>query len=170
MSLQGITMIKLILIFLQALSFTLFFSTSLYADSDTATQQVRIMIPKIAIIDVDNTYAPLQITFDPIRNAGDNFSTTTAIGRYDVTSNIRGLKLYGKTDIDLQSKYNLKLEVNEALSFYRELTTSSQKVSNQNRQAQKDQPLFYRASPVSPNKTIPYGNVDVTITYTLVEP
>ncbi len=147
-----------------------FFATEAFADSDTATQQVRIIIPKIAIIDVDNTYTPLQITFDPVTDAGDNFSMVTATGYYDVTSNIRKLKLYGKTNIDLQSLYNLKLEVNEAGNFYRTLTTTSEKVSNQNRQAQKNQPLYYRASPVSPNRAIPYGNINVTITYTLVEP
>ena len=149
---------------------TAFYPALLFADSDTATQQVRIIIPKIAMIDVDNTHAPLQISFDPITDAGDNFSTATVTGRYDVTSNISGLKLYGKTDINLESHYNLKLEVNEAGSFYRKLTTTSKRVSTQRQQAQHNQPLFYKASPVSPNKTIPYGNIDVTITYTLVEP
>lgn len=147
-----------------------FYPTVILADTATATQQVRIIIPKMAMIDVNNTHAPLQITFDPMTDAGDNFSTTTVTGYYDVTSNIRGLMLYAKTDIDLQNNYNLKLEVNEALSFYRELTTTSQKVSTQSRQAQHDQPLYYKASPVSSNKTIPYGNINVVITYTLVEP
>jgi len=147
-----------------------FYPTVVFADTATATQQVRIIIPKIALIDVDNTYAPLQINFDPITDAGDNFAAATVTGRYDVTSNIRKLKLYAKTDIDLENQYNLKLEVNEAGSFYRTLTTTPQKVSNQNRQAKKDQPLFYRASPAFADKTIPHGNIDVTITYTLVEP
>ena len=151
------------------ISFPLF-STTIFADSDTATQQVRIIIPKIAIIDVDNTHAPLQINFDPMTDAGDNFSTATVTGRYDVTSNIRKLKLYGKTDIDLKNLYNLQLEVNEVGSYYLALSTTSQKVSNQNRQAQKNQPLYYRASPALSNKTIPYGNINVVITYTLVEP
>jgi len=146
------------------------FSTEIFADTDTATQQVRIIIPKIAIIDVDNTHAPLQINFDPMTDAGDNFSTVTVTGHYDVTSNIRGLKLYGKTDIDLKSLYNLQLEVNEAGSYYLPLSTTSQKVSNQNRQARKNQPLNYRARPALSNKAISYGNINVVITYTLVEP
>lgn len=149
---------------------TIVFPSLLQADSDTTTQQLRIIIPKIALIDTNNTHVPLQITFNSMTDAGDNFSTTSAIGYYDVTSNIRKLRLYGKTDIDLVSSYNLKLEVNEVGSFYRELTTSSQRVSNQNRQAQKDQPLYYRASPAVSNKTIPYGNINVIVTYTLVEP
>ena len=123
------------------------------------------------MIDVDNTHAPLQISFDPITDAGDNFSTTTVTGYYDVTSNIRGLKLYGKTDINLKNLYNLQLEVMEVpTTGYKTLTTTSKRVSTQSRQAQHNQPLFYKASPASPNKTIPYGNIDVIITYTLVEP
>jgi len=168
-------MIKLskvsILALIGAIFSVVFYPTVVFADTDTATQQVRIIIPKMAMIDVDNTYAPLQITFDPMTDAGDNFSTTTVTGYYDVTSNIRKLKLYAKTDVDLQNNYNLKLEVMEVSSTgYKILTTTPQKVSNQNRQAQHNQPLYYKASPVSPNKTIPYGNINVIITYTLVEP
>jgi len=165
-------MIKLLIAQLIAIMVGItFYPTNLFADTATATQQVRIIIPKIALIDVDNTHAPLQINFNPMTDAGDNFSTVEVTGHYDVTSNIRRLRLYGKTDTNLESNYNLKLEVMEVPSAgYQTLTTTSQWVSNQNRQAQKDQPLFYRVSPAFSNKTIPYGDIDVTITYTLVEP
>lgn len=149
---------------------TLFYPLNVYADTATATQQVRIIIPKIALIDVSNTHKPLQIHFDPITNSGDNFSTATAIGTYDITSNISKLRLYGQTNIDLKNKHNLTLKVHEARSIYKTLTTSAQQVSLQSSQAQTNQPLTYQASPAFPNTTIPHGNINVTVTYTLVEP
>ena len=148
----------------------LLLSASTFSAEDTTTQPLRVIIPKIALIDVDNTNVPLVINFNPMTDAGDNFATITATSRYDVTSNILGLQLHGKTDIDLANTYNLKLEVNESGSFYRELTTTAQRVSTQSRQAQKNQALNYRASPAVNNKTIPYGSINVTVTYTLVEP
>lgn len=141
-----------------------------FPDEDTATQQLRVIIPKVALIDVSNSDTPFVISFDPITEAGNNFSTATATSTYDVTSNIGALRLYAKTDIDLQSTYNLKLEVNEVGSSFLELTTTAQRVSTQGRQAQKSQPLEYKASPAVSNETIPYGDIDVTVTYTLVEP
>lgn len=140
------------------------------ADTATASQSIRIVIPKIAMIDVSNTREPLQLKFDPITDAGENFAEATVTGSYDVTSNIGRLRLYGQTDIDLESKYNLVLKVHEARNYFAPLSTSPQKVSNQNRQAQFDQPLTYKAAPASPNKMIPHGNIDVKIIYTLVEP
>lgn len=140
------------------------------ADTATASQSVRIIIPKIAMIDVSNTREPLQLKFDPITDAGENFAEATATGLYDVTSNISRLRLYGQTDIDLENKYNLTLKVNEVSNTFVALSTTARKVSTQGHQAQFDQPLAYKASPASPNKMIPHGNIDVKIIYTLVEP
>lgn len=140
------------------------------ADTATASQSIRIIIPKVAMIDVSNTYTPLQLTFDPVSDAGNNFSTATVTGSYDVTSNIARLRLYGQTDVDLENKYNLVLKVHEARNFFATLSTSPQQISSQSRQAQINQPLTYEAAPASPNKTIPHGTIDVKIIYTLVEP
>lgn len=140
------------------------------ADTATASQKIRLIIPKIAMIDVSNTHTPLQIAFEPVTDAGDNFTTTTATGFYDVTSNIGRLRLYGQTDIDLEKQYNLTLQVHEARGYYAPLSTTPEQVSVQSRQAQFNQPLTYRAAPASPNAMIPHGDIDVNIIYTLVEP
>lgn len=140
------------------------------ADTATASQSVRIIIPKIAMIDVSNTHEPLQLKFNPVTDAGENFAETTVTGFYDVTSNIRGLNLYGQTDVDLENKYNLVLKVHEARNYFAPLSTNPQRISSQSYQAKSDQPLTYKASPASPNKMIPHGNIDVKIIYTLVEP
>jgi hypothetical protein len=140
------------------------------ADTATASQSLRLIIPKIAMIDVSNTYTPLQLTFDPVTDAGDNFATATATGFYDVTSNIGRLRLYGQTDIDLENKYNLVLQVHEARNYFAPLSTIPQEVSLQSRQAQFNQPLTYKAEPATPNKMIPHGTIDVKIIYTLIEP
>lgn len=151
------------------LATTLFPALS-YADTATASQSVRIIIPKIAMIDVSNTYTPLQLTFDPVTDAGDNFAEKTVTGFYDVTSNIGSLRLYGQTDIDLENKYNLVLKVHEARNYFAPLSTIPQQVSSQSRQAQFNQPLTYKAAPASPDKMISHGTIDVKIIYTLVEP
>lgn len=143
---------------------------SINADTATSTQQLRIITPKVAIIDINNSGVPLQMEFNPIAEAGKNFLTATVTGYYDVTSNIPGLKLYAQTDINLAKSYNLKLEVKEGQSFYQNLSTSAQKVSSQDFQTQTKQPLKYKASPVDPLKAISHGKVDVKITYTLVAP
>ncbi|PID46472.1 MAG: hypothetical protein CSB47_03840 [Proteobacteria bacterium] len=140
------------------------------ADTATASQTVRLIIPKIAMIDVSNTHTPLQLTFDPITDAGDNFATATTTGFYDVTSNIPKLRLYGQTDIDLEDQYNLTLKVHEAAGHYAPLSTTPRKISTQSRQAQVEQPLTYKAAPAIPSKMISHGDIDVKIIYTLVEP
>ena len=156
---------------LTALSFVVMLAPALVkADTATASQSVRIIIPKIAMIDVSNTSEPLKLAFDPVTDAGDNFAATTVTGFYDVTSNIRRLKLFGQTDIDLESKYNLVLKVHEARNFFATLSTTPKQVSSQNRQAQFNQPLTYKAEPASPNQMISHGTIDVKIIYTLVEP
>lgn len=149
---------------------TVLLPASVQADTATASQSVRIIIPKVAMIDMSNTYTPLQLTFDPVADAGENFAEKTVTGFYDVTSNIGRLRLYGQTDIDLENKYNLTLKVHEARNFFATLSTTPKQVSSQNRQAQFDQPLTYKAAPASPDTMIPYGNIDVKIIYTLVEP
>ena len=149
----------------------IFFCSKLsYADTATASQRIHIIIPKVALIDVNNTSTPLEISFDPIVDAGDNFKKATATSYYDVTSNILGLKLYAKTNKNLKENYNLKLKVNESGRKYKTLSTTARRVSTQGRQAQKNQKLKFKLTPAFADKTIPYGNIDVTITYTLVEP
>jgi len=155
------TLIIFIMIFCSKLS---------YADTATASQSIRIIIPKLALIDVDNTTTPLQINFDPIADAGDNFKQVTASSYYDVTSNISGLMLYAKTNKHLKKDYNLTLKVHEAYSRYVALSPTAKRVSTQGRQAQINQELKFKLSPTFADKTIPYGNIDVVITYTLVEP
>jgi len=70
------TLIIFIMIFCSKLS---------YADTATASQSIRIIIPKLALIDVNNTSTPLEISFDPIVDAGDNFKKATATSYYDIT-------------------------------------------------------------------------------------
>ncbi len=150
---------------------SLLYTEASFAESATATQTIEIVIPKIALIDTDNTKKPIKMVFNPINNAGDNFATTKVTGFYDVTSNIPRLRLYAQTDSDLKENYNLSLKVLETkTSGYQVLGTDPVKVSTQGQQAQKMQPLYYQASPASPNQTIPYGDINVKVTYTLVEP
>jgi hypothetical protein len=146
-----------------------FFCRLSFADTASATQHLSIIIPKIALIDVANTLEPLQITLDPMVDAGDNFAEKTVIAYYDVTSNIQRLRLYAKTDIDLINQYNISLKVNEVGSAYTQLETINKKVSFQGKQAQIHQELKYKIKPIATHKTIPHGNVDVNIIYTLVE-
>ena len=141
-----------------------------YADTATASQHLRIIIPKIALIDTDNTHTPLIIAFDPMTEAGDNFTPATASSSYDVTSNISGLKLYGKINTDLKSNYNLVFQVNARSSIYKELTTNNKRIITVKQLAKMGKTLNYKASVAQPDKTIPYGDINVTVTYTLVEP
>jgi len=162
--------ISIITISIITIFITLIACQSTYADTASASQQIRIIIPKVALIDVDNTTAPLEISFTPMTDAGDNFSKATTVSYYDVSSNIAGLKLYAKINKNLKKKYNLHLKVNESGKKYKNLTKESKKISSQGRQAQVNQELKYKIVPAFANRTIPYGNINVTITYTLVEP
>jgi hypothetical protein len=146
-----------------------FFCRFSYADTASATQHLSIIIPKIALIDVGNTIEPIQITLEPMTDAGENFTEKTVMGYYDVTSNIQQLRLYAKTNIDLMNQYNISLKVNEVGSSYTELETINKKVSFQGKQAQIGQELKYKIKPIAAHKTIPHGTIDVNIIYTLVE-
>ena len=142
-----------------------------FSDTAIANQSIKIIIPKVALIDTGKADEILTMSFNPMTTAGDNFNPIEATGSYDVTSNIPRLRLYAQTDVDLKSNYNLLLKVKETdTDGFKELSTTAQRVSTQGKQAQTDQALSYQASPVSPNKTIPYGDINVKVTYTLVEP
>lgn len=149
----------------------LFYSSNTLADTATATQSIRIVIPKVALIDTDNTDKPLSINFNPISDAGNNFTTVNTTGTYSVTSNIPRLRLYAQTDKNLADDYNLQLKVKETKrDGFKSLSTTAQRISTQGKQKQSGQLLYYQAQPISPNKTIPYGDINVKVTYTLVEP
>lgn len=156
--------LKLVLFFIMTL-----LSPLSYADTASATQHVRIIIPKIAMIDVNNTAKPLHVTLKPMTEAGDNFAEQTFISYYDVTSNIRRLNLYAQSDKDLVKDYNISLKVHEWRSIYSQIGPVAKKVSYQGEQAQKDQPLSYKIKPADATKTIPHGNIEMKLTYTLVE-
>ncbi len=143
---------------------------SSHADTATATQHLRIIIPQIALIDTDNTYTPLTLIFDPMTEAGDNFPVATATGLYDVSSNIKRLRLHAKINKDLESDYNLTLQVNATGSAYKKLTVSNKRIATLRQLVKTNKSLNYEASATFANKTIPYGDIDVTVTYTLVEP
>ncbi|MEE9350855.1 MAG: hypothetical protein V3U78_01240 [Thiotrichaceae bacterium] len=143
---------------------------SSYADTATATQHLRVIIPQVALIDTENTHIPLTMTFTPMTEAGNNFPVATATGLYDVSSNINKLRLYGKINQNLESNYNLILKVNATGSTYKELTTSTKRIITIGKRIKTDKTFNYEASVALANKTVPYGDIDVIITYTLVEP
>lgn len=156
-----------------AIILSIIYSGSSIADSATATQTIEIIIPKVALIDTSSSQKSIAMAFDPIGNAGNNFATADAVGIFDVTSNISRLKLYAHTDKNLKSNYNLSLKVKETNGFgggFKELGAQAVKISTLGKQAQKKQRLYYEASPASSNQTIPYGDINVKVTYTLVEP
>ncbi len=150
--------------------FCIVYPISAYADTATAAQTLRIIIPKIALLDTNNTHTPLEIVFDPMTEAGANFPQATASSFYDVSSNIKKLKLYAKINKNLKNDYNLFLRVNAKGTTFKKLTLTNKSLTTLGRLIKSDKTLNYKASPAFSNKTIPYGNIDVVVTYTLVEP
>ena len=149
---------------------TLLCATTSYADTATASQHLRVIIPKIALLDTSNTHTTLQLTFDPVIEAGNNFTTATANSHYDVSSNIDTLRLYARINKNLESNYNMTLKVNARSTTLKTLTTTNKRIINIKEQKTTGKKLNYVASPTFPNRMIPYGDIDVTVIYTLVEP
>lgn len=151
-------------------SITLLCATTSHADTATTSQHLRIIIPKIALLDTSNTHTTLQLTFDPVIEAGNNFTTATANSHFDVSSNIDTLRLYARINKNLESNYNMTLKVNARSTILKTLTTTNKRIINIKEQQKAGKKLTYVANPTFPNKMIPYGDIDVTVIYTLVEP
>ena len=146
------------------------YSASSHAAIASATQHLRLIIPKVALIDTNNTHTPLVLSFDPIIEAGGNFPVATASSAYDISSNVRKLRLYAKINKDLKNDYNLVLRLNARSNTFKELTPTDKYIYTTSAQVRTDKKLNFEAAPAFTNKTIPHGNINVTVTYTLVEP
>ena len=137
--------------------------------SDTVTQGIDLVIPLVALIDVQDSLP--AINFSSPNNAGDGFSAPVGItSTISVTSNNPNARLEVHTSSDL-TDINLSLTDLSNLcspASLSALSTSSQYCNMGTRQITGGS-FTINAAPATANGMIPYGNYSTDIIYTITQ-
>ena len=149
-------------------------STVLAHAADTAIQTLKVTIPLVALIDVEDI-SP-AFTFTPPTDAGQGFVDPATPSNNEplvaISSNNSAAKLEVKTNIDLSAN-NLQLEISSLsgfpVSFNTPISNNGTTLVPVGMMQSTTGKIRLTAQGTSTGAMIPYGNYPIEVTYTLTQ-